>query len=147
MEKFKTDELTTDIMRKIQILKSNRQEYKGQWTDEEFAESVDNFFQFCAQFSLEPSRPLLEIWLNVSNRQMYRWLGDANFGVKRQILEMALKHMEALYFAKLDSKPLPQMFKLKSKFNYVETQKVEVQAEAKVSADEIADKIAQLAID
>jgi hypothetical protein len=60
IEKFRCDYITADIMRKTAILKENRQEYNGQWTDEQFQESIDNFFQFCANTEIEPSRPLLQ---------------------------------------------------------------------------------------
>ena len=144
VETHKADELTQEIMRKIHQLKEVRKPYKGHWTDEEFEQSVNDYFNFCYNIGLEISRPSLILWLRVDDGQFCRWLRESKYGHKYSVLNEAMKEMEMTYFGKLDSRPVPQMFKLKTQYNYVENQKIEVVAETKVSAEEIRDKVSQM---
>jgi len=146
LAKFQADDLTQSVMAKTRILLDNRIEYKGKWTDEEFEQSVNEFFETCEEINLEPSRPALIVWLNVSDGQFSRWLREEKYCVKYKVLNRAMKIMEMVYHAKLDNKPVPQMFKLKTQYNYVENQKVEITSDTKVSADEVADKIKQMGL-
>ena len=148
METHKCDELTQDILRRTEILLANRVNGKSAWTDESFQQAVNDYFSKSAELGLEVAKVGLALYLGMSLGHLYDVSKNSQkYGVRSEILQNAFARMEFTYFNKLDSRPVPSMFKLKTQNNYVETQKVEVQAEAKVSADEIADKIAQLAID
>ena len=148
METHKADELTRSILERTEILLANRVNYTSAWTDELFEQSVNDYFTKCSELGLEVAKVGLALYLGMSQGHMYDIAKNSQrYGVRSEILQSAFSRMEYTYFNKLDSRPVPSMFKLKTQNNYVENQRVEVIADAKISADEIKDKIAGLLSD
>lgn len=145
METHKADELTRSILERTEILLANRQNYQSAWTPEALQEAVDNYFQKSRELGLEVAKVGLALYLGMTRQHLGAIANDpTKYGVKSSIVNSAFEQMEFTYFNKLDSRPVPSMFKLKTQNNYVENQKLEIVADAKVSADEIKDKIAGL---
>lgn len=102
-----------------------REQRPSAWTQDVLQEHINLFFDWCIRKEIVPSKPLMAIWFNCSTRTLYTWSRrDDFFG---EILTEAFTIMETLYFNDLDNRFLPNAFRLKSTYGYVETQKVEVE--------------------
>ena len=125
--KTKYDVLNGKCLNRVIAMKAVRQPYKGEWTEPEFKKSVDEFFEYCAREFIEPSKPLLAIWLDCRKETIWSWSTHPDTGYKYEILSKAFNEMESIYFQKLDDSPVPSMFKLKTNnFGYCEAQKVDI---------------------
>lgn len=118
------------------------------WTPQKLAEQLNAFFRYCAERNLEPSKPLLGVWLSVSNAQLSLWARDDRHPEFRDLILAAFQVMEAIYFSKLDDKPLPNFFKLKTNgFNYVEATKIVVDNDDGVKETDIRELISKAGLD
>jgi len=144
-EKFKATSEMTESLRKVLNMERIRQPYKGQWTEEEFQKSLDDFFEYCSTNDMEIAKPLLQIWLRVDRQKLHEWeKNDTSF--KHDLIKDALARIEYGCYQTLNSKPLPNMFKLKTSFGYVESTKVEVITGDGVDVDAINDLVNRLGL-
>lgn len=119
--------------------------YTGKWTDEKFAESVDKFFQYCAENDIKPTQPLLRLWLNVSRSQLYDWRNKPRtYGGKSDILERAFDYMEAFLQFNIDKYPTGSIFLLKSSHGHAETQNINFVGG---DSDDVKENIKRLGLD
>ena len=142
---MKTDEQTIALQKQINDMVKSRQPYKSFWTEENLQEAIDGYFEYCDKYGLETSPPSLRVWLNITHSTLTSWRELNDW--RMQLWNEAMDRMEMLYFAKLDNKPVPQMFKLKTKFNYSETQKLDIQAKQTINHDNVQDLISKLGLD
>lgn len=145
-DEYKLDQLSKTLeMKKSrseinrEIMKMNREQRLSYWKEDTLRQSIDDFFEYCVVHELVPSKPLLRVWFNCSPNTLTAWSKrDDFFG---DIIGETFAIMETLYFNDLDNRAVPNMFRLKSSFGYVETQKVEVDAsnnnQNEMSTDEI----------
>ncbi len=119
-------------------------DYKGQWTEELFMEYIDKMFEYADELGIEPSIPMLRLWLDISRETYVEWkMGNSykSYGIKR-----AEEKMEMLYHSKLDKNAIPQMFKLKTKYGYVEANQTEVIIKNDVTAENVDTLVQQLGL-
>ena len=146
--KTNTDELNGKLLNRINNMIRVRQPYKGTWEKEEFIESVDKFFIWCEENDVEPCKPALQLWLACGRTQLWEWSTNPKHGFKHEAIVEAIERMEMMYFLKLDDRPVPNMFKLKTNgFGYVEQSKVEISASEATSKEDIKDAIKNIGLD
>ena len=119
--------------------------YTGQWTDEQFSQSIVDFFDYCVEKNVKPTQPLLRLWLNVSKSQMNDWKSQPlKYGGKSVILQKALDFMEAYLQSNMDKYPTGSIFLLKSTHGHEDKNTIEVQGS---NPTEIKDTISKLGLD
>lgn len=129
--------------------KENNVAYKGLWTDEQLAESVDEFFEFCKEHNAKPNNPLLTSWLGVSKTQYYDWVNKPQkYGAKSNIIKNAREIMESYLMENVDSYPTGSIFLLKAYHGVRDSQVIEISADkGKLQgADEIAESLKRLGL-
>jgi len=128
--------------------RENTQEYKGLWSDEELAESIYQFFSYCADTGLKPAKAGLRLWLGLSKSQWWKWENDkVEEGHKARLLEEASNFMELQYLDRGEAFPTFNMFLLKAGHNYIDKQTLEVNTHNEISKDEISDVVNKLGLD
>lgn len=143
-------ELIKKIVDLSKVGASNEKAYKGLWTEEALENSIAEFFDYCSEKELKPTRPLLQIWLGISKDQFYEWLGNPKHGYKTYFLKKAMGILESVLQANLDRYPTGSIFLLKTTHGHVEQSKVDVTsggARLGASAEEISDLISKLGLD
>lgn len=125
-------------------LEKNRRDYAGKWTEDELRQEIAEFFQYTSEHNLEPSPPMLQLWLCTNRETINQWRKSQGF--KADLINQAYQMMEMRYFGKLDKYAVSNIFKLKTCHAYVETTKVEVNNTNGTSADEIKDKLANMGL-
>ena len=121
--------------------------YKGKWTDEQFTESVNQFFEFCDEISFKPTQPALRVWLNVSRQTINEWRSKPEkYGVKSDIIDKAFNLMEMYLQGNIDKYPTGSIFLLKTSHGHIETSKVDVtsngsQIQSKEDLDDAVSKL------
>lgn len=126
-------------------LEKNRRDYAGKWTEDELRQELSDFFTYTMENDLEPSPPMLRLWLCVGKTQIYEWR-KGNHGFKTELINDAYDVMEMRYFNKLDKYAVSNIFKLKTVHGYVETTKVEVNNTNTTDADAIKEQIAKMGL-
>lgn len=122
--------------------------YHGQWTDEQFVKSVDDFFDYCFEKDFKPTIPALQVWLGVCRAQYYEWkTKPEKFGVKTDVINEAERSMEVYLQSNLDKYPTGSIFLLKTSHGLVETTNVNVTNNNPTSKEEIADVVSKLGLD
>ena len=115
------------------------------WTGEELLVEIQNYFDFCSDKNLKPSKSGLRLYLGVSESQYFAWQKDSErYGIISELIRSAGDLMANQYINRGEKYPTFNMFMLKTKHEYQETNKFEVTT--KTSADEIAEKLRQLGI-
>lgn len=142
----------SEYLRKIQpiIQKAflgDRKDYSGKWGEEELSKSLAEFFEFCDEKDLEPSPPLLRLWLGVSKETINEWRRGNRGTFKRDLMDKAYGVMESRYFGKLDKYAVANIFKLKTVHGYVEPQRVEIATTKEVSEADIGEAVSKLGLD
>lgn len=128
--------------------KQSQKEYKGLWTEEEMARNIGEFFAYCHDVELKPTKPLLQIWLGVTDYTFNYWLADEHkYGFKTRLAREAVQIMEAYLQANIDKYPTGSMFLLKTVHGHVEKSQVNVVSQNQVDPDQIGNLISQLGLD
>lgn len=135
------------IFNKSINMRLNRQDYAGKWTEETLGASISEFFEYCYDNDLEPSPPMLQLWLGVSKQTANEWRLGNRGDFKRDLICKAYQLMEMRYFAKLDKYAVSNIFKLKTVHGYVETTKVDVTTNKAPTEDEVADIVSKMKLD
>ena len=125
----------------------NRGIYGGQWTDEEFAKCVGEFFDYCYNIEFKPTVPGLQLWLGVSKAQFYDWrTKPEKYGVKSEIINTAMQTMELYLQGNIDSYPTGSIFLLKSTHGHTDSKQIEVKASTGVTQNEVNEAIERLGL-
>jgi len=120
------------------------------WTEDELANEIDNFFQYCVDRNLKPSKASLSLWLGVSQSQYMAWQAEPlKYGVISEIINMAGSIMESSYVQRGEKYPTMNMFLLKSRHNYVEASKLDITTNGQAinSAEDVKDLVSKLGLD
>lgn len=125
--------------RRSECMKANRVQRGSAWTEETLRKATDEFFDWCLEEGILPSKSLMCIWFNCSTATMFKWSkSDDFFG---EIIGEAFLIMETIYFNDLDQRPATNMFRLKTNgFGYVEEtkkQEIEITKSNEISAEEL----------
>lgn len=144
IKKSAGDEYKLDQLKKVLCMKEHRQNFKSAWDEETLRKYVNDYFQYCLDNEITPSRPLLAVWLAVDQKTLLNWQRRDDFF--SDIITEALTVMEILYHNDLDNRPVPNMFRLKTSFGYVETNKVEVDTKPseKLNIDDLEQVVSNL---
>lgn len=149
----KYDDLNKKVVNKLLIMDRIRQPYSGSWEEDDFKESIKNFFEYCGENSIEPSKPLLATWLGTNRKTIWKWETDESMGFKHDIICQAIQFMECVYFSKLDESFPSASFKLKSNnfagFNYVEASRLDITTNGNnlgSDSDEVKDLVSKLGL-
>ena len=147
----KDDDGINDCILDIMNSGTNRNAcYKGQWTPEELASSVNDFFLKCAEMKLKPTQPLLRLWLGISRDQMWEWKTmPERHSWKSDIIKKAMDFMEAYLQANIDKYPTGNIFLLKTSHGHVEANRLDITSQGQrinANEDEIADIVAKLGL-
>ncbi len=137
---------TIPILERAMHMKKVRESYGGKWTEEELATSIKEFFEYCETNDLEPSPPMLKLWLAISDDTDWEWR-KKDHGFKSEIYRWAYRLMEMRYFGKLDKYAVSNIFKLKTVHGYVEPQRVEIATTKEVSEADIGEAVSKLGLD
>lgn len=124
--------------------------YKGQWTDEALAESLDEFFIYCTEVDLKPTQPLLRIWLNMAKSTMHEWrTKPEKYGEKSNLINRAFDVMEAYLQGNIDKYPTGSIFLLKTSHGHIETSKMDITSNGQniTSTEEVKDLVGKLGLD
>jgi len=118
------------------------------WSEADMLEAVRNYFEFCSEKAMKPSKSSLQLWLGCSSSQYHVWQTEpTKYGAISEIITMANKVMETQYTNRGEKYPTFNMFLLKAGHNMVETNKVEITNTKETTADEIKEAIVNLGLD
>ena len=123
----------------------NRQDYAGKWDADSLKREIDEYFNFCADKDIKPSKAGLRLWLGLSKSQYWEWEKN-HTDFKSNLINEANDLMEIQYIEKGEKYPTFNMFLLKSSHNHSDKQEVEITSKD-VSKDEIADTISKMGLD
>lgn len=126
-------------------LKRDRQPGVSKWDAESLEKSISEFFDWCTEESVLPSKPLLAIWLCVHGDTLRSWLNNSN-DEKGEVLKSAYTVMEAMYFNDLDSHTVSNMFRLKTQHAYVESSRLDINNTKVQEQIDISQTIANLGL-
>lgn len=116
------------------------------WTAEELIPEITNYFQYCANKSLKPSKSGLRLWLGCSRSQYHAWQSEmAKYGEISDIINHANDVMETQYISRGEKYPTMNMFLLKSSYGHAETQNVNITGST--NAEDVAEAIKKLGLD
>ena len=127
-----------------QCMAENRQNNVSRWDIDSLSNSLNKFFSWCVENVTTPSPPLLALWLNVDRTTLTNWKKADDF--RGDLINEAFLVMEALYFDDLDKRPVPNMFRLKSSFGYVEASRLDVKHNDGIDEVDIKEVVQNLGI-
>ena len=126
-------------------------DYQGQWTEDEFATAIEEYFNFITERKIKPTKASLQLWLGCSRTQYYDWEVDktGRFGYKTNLVNEANRFIEASYVGRVEKYPTGNIFLLKTTQGYVEKSSVDVTTNGQTinSADEVKDLVGKLNLD
>jgi len=128
----------------------NRENYKGQWTEETFAKEIDSYLQFCFTKDVKPCKAGLALWLGTSKQQLWDWeTHKEKYGFKSELIRDASQVIEMSYIGRVESFPTGNIFLLKTSHGHIETSKMDVTTNGKDvnNADEVNDLVSKLGLD
>jgi hypothetical protein len=124
--------------------------YKGQWEDEEFRESIQEYFEYCREYSIKTSKSSLRLWLGCSKAMYYDWeTKKEKYGLKSDCIVMANDMMESNMINRIETYPTGNMFLLKTSHGHYESSRVDITSNGQTvnSADEVKDLVNKLGLD
>lgn len=131
--------------------KGTEQRRRGtNWTPEELEESLLEYFEYCGEKSLKPSKSGARLWLACSRSQYHAWETEtAKYGGISDVIRMANDAMETQYINRGEQYPTMNVFLLKSSHKHIETSKMDVttNGQALTSAEDVKDTISKLGLD
>lgn len=118
------------------------------WSEEQFEEEILKFFEYCDENEMNPSPPMLCLWLNADKSQLSRWRYNSDNPAYRPISK-AMKLIESRVESRLEKYPVGNIFRLKAYHDVVEPNKVEVVGTTKVeiNAEDVAKAVEKLGLD
>lgn len=118
------------------------------WTEEQFDDEILKFFEYCDENEMNPSPPMLCLWLNADSAQLSRWRRTPDHPAYHPITK-AMKMMESRVESRLEKYPVGNIFRLKAYHDVVEPNKVEVVGTTKVeiNAEDVAKAVEKLGLD
>ena len=127
---------------------SIRQRVRGtNWTGEEMQKSIREYFIYCANNGVKPSKSSIRVWLGVSRSQYHAWQSEpAKYGVISDLVNLANDMMETHYINRIESYPTGNIFLLKTSHGHVDKQEVNITATTDVSQENILETVNKLGL-
>lgn len=130
------------------IGQKNRRDYKGLWTEEQLETEIGNYFQYCLEHSVKPSKAGIGLWLGVGKDTMHTWVREsAKYGFKSIIAKEAFDLIESCYIERAEQYPTANLFLLRSSHNHVEKSQVDVNTSTSTTAEDVDEAIKKLGLD
>lgn len=122
---------------------------KGNWTDLAFESAVRDYFQYCVDKFIKPSKSGLALWLGADKSMYYHWSTDDKYGEIFNLVNMANQIIENQYINRSEKYPTANIFLLKASHAYIEQSKLDITTNngESVSPNTIAEAIKQLGLD
>lgn len=121
---------------------------KSAWTAQDLITKCGEYFLFTDEKELKPTKSALQMFIGLSRQQASDWINSPErYGDLSDILSNCYGIIENQYVGRGELYPTFNMFLLRSKFNYVEKQEVEVTTFNSTSPEQIADAISKLGLD
>lgn len=139
------DKMMKDLMPVWNKGFENRENYKGQWTEETMAHEINEFFKYCFDNEIKPAKVGLGLWLGTVKQTIWEWETKPQHGFKHELIKRACELIELSYIGRLESYPTGNMFLLKSLHGHSEVTKVEVTNNTNV--EDVKDMISKLGLD
>lgn len=118
------------------------------WTEDELKREIRNYFTYCAEKYLKPSKSSLRIWLGCSRSQYHAWQSEtAKYGAISDLINLANDIMETQYINRGEKYPTMNVFLLKSSHEHQDKQEVEISNKSEVDKGNIEDVISKLNLD
>lgn len=144
-EKRKDDTGTVKpIMEAYNIGQKNRQDYKGQYTEETLTDQIQKFFDFCFEKDVKPANVGLGIWLGIGEKTLYQWAKEDGF--KGKIISDAFDTIKWSYMGRLEQYPTGNIFLLKAVHGVQDTTKVEIASDVTTDEDHVRETIEKLGL-
>jgi len=126
---------------------TNRRPRGNNWSEEDMAKSLMEYFTFMSEKSLKPSYVSLALFLGTTKDQITIWKNHAEkYGEVSRLINSAAMVIEQQYIERSEQYPTSNLFLLKSKYGYNDVQKIEITAKQNVQEDEIKEVIDQLGL-
>jgi len=143
------------IMKKIHPVWIRSQDktkiYAGHWTEQDLTNAVAEFFTYCNDVDLKPTKPGLQLWLGISRSMYCDWINYPDkYGYKSNILKLAEQTMEFYLQSNIDKYPTGSIFLLKTSHGHVEQNRLDITSNGMAmtpKADEIEQSIKMLGLD
>lgn len=121
---------------------------RGNWSPVELKHSLVEYFDYFAMTGLKPSISSIRLWLNVSKRQMSRWLNDpVTYPEMHDTIMMALDVIETQYINRGEQYPTMNKFLLETTHGHRTNHNVEVTAVNRIDVRDINSAIEKLQLD
>lgn len=146
-DEFGMGDKIIDVMKMGEL---NYQKYSGKWTEETLKHSIAEFFDYCAEVQMRPSKPLLLLWLNLTKSTFSEWINNpSKYQYKSNLLKKAMLVIESHLEQDIYKYPTGAIFLLKTSHGHIETSKLDVTTNDKTvtDADEVKDMIAKMGLD
>lgn len=117
------------------------------WTGEELLFSVREYFIYCGNHSLKPSKSSIRIWLGCSRSQYHAWQSEPQkYGAVSDVIRLANDMMETQYINRGESHPTMNVFLLKSGHGHSDKTEIQVSSGSDVSTEDISEAISKLGL-
>jgi len=138
--------LMEKIMPIYDIGNINKKAYKGLWTEEEFIDCIDKFFQYCREQDFKPTKPALQVWLGVSRDTYNEWERFPDkYSYKSDKVRQANQIMEIYLQGQVDKYPTGSIFLLKASHGLADSTTVNINTN--VSQEDVGELVSKLGLD
>jgi hypothetical protein len=124
--------------------------YKGLWTEEQLKTSIQEYFEYCREYSIKSSKASLRLWLGCEHSTYWDWEHKPEkHGYKTTFIRLANDIMEANMINRIETYPTGNMFLLKTSHGHYESSRVDITSNGQTvnSADEVKDLVNKLGLD
>jgi len=105
---------------------------KSAWTKTALMTEIGDFFTYCSEIDLKPSKTGLRVFLGVSRTQYYAWETEPEkYDYISNLINIANDCIEMQYIDRLEKYPTGNIFLLKAKHGYIETSKLDITSDGK----------------
>lgn len=127
------------------------QSVKGtNWTGEEMQKAIIEYFGFCAEYSIKPSKASLGLYLGANKDTIGEWTrNSAKYGIISVIIKEAVDAIESSYISSGEEKPAMNIFLLKTSHGHIESSKLDITSDGKQLSDasDVRNAVSRLNLD
>lgn len=121
---------------------------KCNWTEEELTIAIKDYFDYCVETDMKPSKAGLRLYLGCSRSQYHAWQTEyGKYGAISDLINLANDTMEVQYVQRVESYPTGNLFLLRTSHGHVESSKVDISTDVKTSTEDIKDVVSKLGLD